>query len=322
MKARLLVLLLLAAIQLSTGFLHPRFKLRCLSGHRLVVSGAVGSREWGEGYSPPSVDDELATYWAAHNAKWSKTLSHFDVRFAWSIGSLDGILPSGHRSSEAPTQRLISLPQALEMFEAEEPRIKVRRKFRDMNAEELRPRWEKVISKRAELMKGPRPAWPREVQDAEKTILLERSLVDGNILPLVEAVERPPPYAEASAWLLTPLLKVKAEQRNQADGGVKAAQVILLETAGDDPTERWLTAELLNELESELANLLPVPEDFSAFSAVEEEYDVKNEIIVAAVLTLTAGMTFMDFSSGGMSALETPVEFLKGAPVPVDLLNF
>jgi hypothetical protein len=42
----------------------------------------------------------------------------FDVSAAWSCGELDGILPSGSPSRIA-TDRMLTLPRALELFEEE-----------------------------------------------------------------------------------------------------------------------------------------------------------------------------------------------------------
>ena len=52
--------------------------------------------------------------------------------------------------------------------------------------------------------------------------------------------------------MLSPALKAAAGQRNRSDGGLNLAIAELLETAGDTPAERWLTAVLLAELEGEV----------------------------------------------------------------------
>jgi len=211
----------------------------------------------------------IENYWKENSAKWEKTLRIFDVRAAWASGSLNGILPSGSPSRGAPNERLIALPRALELFEADEQKFLVRRRFRNMSVEELRPRWEAIASKRSALRAEGR--WTEVVRESERYRAFERSLVEGK----VESADASPAFSRAVATILSPALGAAARQRSRADGGMRAAQVELLDSAGATPDERWVTAALLAELETELEDV-PVQTAVtgSLFASEEAERDI------------------------------------------------
>jgi len=228
--------------------------------------------------SPSEEDNDnggITKYWEVNSVKWEKTLRILDVRAAYASGSLNGILPSGRPSRGAPNERLISLSRALELFEKDEKAFPVRRRFRQMKLEELRPRWDSVISKRATLQAAGQ--WEVAVDESEKYRAFEKSLVEGG----VESSEASPAYSRAVVAILSPALKAAAKQRTRSDGGIKATQVELLQSAGSTPDERWLTAALLAELEEEFSKTFstmvqPTSSSRSLFAEDEAEKDIED----------------------------------------------
>ena len=209
-------------------------------------------------------DNEFLAYWRAHSNKWAGPLRLLDVSAAWECGELDGILPSGAPSRVASTERMLTLGRAVELFEADE--LQVRRRFRNMTPVEMAPRWDRVMATRTRLQAA--GTWDEIVRESDKARAYERALVRGE----VEEADASPAIARVVATVLSPALKAAASQRSRADGGLRFAFAELLETAGDAPAERWLTAVLLAELESEVAELpRAVPPDATSPSFAERE---------------------------------------------------
>jgi len=226
-------------------------------------------------------DDETAMpslerYWEENSNKWETTLRILDVTAAWQCGSLNGILPSGRESRGAPDKCLISVQRAVELFEEDEQSFLVRRRFRKMKREELRPRWEIVMSKAMQLKKEGQ--WTRAVEESEKYRAFEKSLVEGT----VESADASPAYSRVVATLLSPALGAAARQRNLQDGGYKVAKANLMEGAGTTSEERWITTCLLAELEQEVEALIPTtvvdPQPASSFSSSFSTQEAEKDI--------------------------------------------
>jgi len=227
------------------------------------------------GASMVSMDE----YWDKYEDKWERILGIFDVMAAWECGSLDGILPSGSPSRAAPNERLISLPRAIELFfEGEQtagatagrsgpPRLPVRRRFRRMTREDLRPRWEKVVAERRRLQEA--GAWRDAVVESEKRREFQAALAEGT----VETADASPAASRAVAWLLRPALRAAADQRDRADGGAVGARVALLRSAGTTPEERWTTAALLAGVEGELRELVDAARSASRSAPPRSTFD-------------------------------------------------
>lgn len=239
-----------------------------------------------------SPEDECAAYWAAHGAKWKRPCEMLDVKAAWVAGELDGILPSGKPSRQAQTEKLISVARALELYD--EDKIDVRRRYRNFAAEEVLPRFERILATRASLRASGK--WATAVVESEKRRAFERAVVDGD----VETDDASPATSRAVATLLSPVLRAAANTRNRADGGVSSAMARLQEEAGDDVDERWLTAALLAELESEVAAIEPRGATARTYSqAAEADRDVETGLgsaglgvglaLVAILVTTAAG---------------------------------
>ena len=220
-----------------------------------VASGFVAPRQR---YAPPPLRaktrgesplEELEAYWAKHETKWKRPLSLLDVRAAWNAGELDGILPSGRPSRGAADARLISVAQAVELYDRDE--LSVRRRFRNATPSELAPRFERVVAARTELQRAGK--WAAAVVESEKRRRFERAVVEGD----VEDEDASPAASRAAATLLAPVLKAAAGARNKADGGALLAMTTLQDEAGDDVDEKWVTAALLADLESEVAAIAP-----------------------------------------------------------------
>ena len=192
-------------------------------------------------------NDELLAYWARHEAKWERPLRLLDVRAAWCAGELDGILPSGRPSRAATSERMISLGRALDLVAANE--LQCRRRFRSSSPDELRPRWGRVTARRDKLRAEGK--WETVVAESERYRAYQKSLTDGD----VEGADASPAFSRAVATALSPALKQIARQRNSAEGGYTAALAELLESAGTEPDERWLTAALLADVEEEIGVL-------------------------------------------------------------------
>eukprot|EP00629_Pelagomonadales_sp_RCC1024_P003498 CAMPEP_0119270292 /NCGR_PEP_ID=MMETSP1329-20130426/7354_1 /TAXON_ID=114041 /ORGANISM="Genus nov. species nov., Strain RCC1024" /LENGTH=284 /DNA_ID=CAMNT_0007270309 /DNA_START=147 /DNA_END=998 /DNA_ORIENTATION=+ len=191
---------------------------------------------------------ELEEYWSKHGQKWARPLELLDVRAAWASGECDGILPSG-RPSRDSQDRMISVVRAQELYDSDA--LSVRRRYRNAGAAELAPRWARVLEARAGLVEAGR--WDAAVAESAKRRDFEGALLRGE----VESPEASPAASRAVATALSPLLKLAASQRDRADGGALTCFAELQETAGDDDEERWLTAALLADFESEVAALQP-----------------------------------------------------------------
>jgi len=222
-------------------------------------------------------EEEFLAYWRAHSAKWQTPLQMLDVSAAWASGELDGIFPSGRQSRAATSERMLTLGRAVELFEKGE--LQVRRRFRKMTPEEMAPRWDRVMATRARLRAA--GTWSEIVRESDKARAYERALVRGE----VEDDKASPAISRVVAMILSPALKAAAAQRSRADGGMRLAFAELLEAAGDSPPERWLTAVLLAELESEVTKLesaSPAPTKPS-FAEQEDMRDVEQANLFGAV---------------------------------------
>lgn len=194
-----------------------------------------------------ATDAELLAYWKKHSAKWETPLRMMDVSTAWEIGELDGLLPSGQPSRVATSERMLSLGRAMELFEKDE--LSVRRRFRSMTPVEFAPRWDRVMATRARLQAA--GTYDDILRESDKARAFQRAQVRGE----VEDADASPAVSRLVATILSPALKAASTQRARADGGMSLAFATLLETAGDTPAERWLTAVLLAELEAEIKEL-------------------------------------------------------------------
>ena len=208
------------------------------------------------GLSPS--DNELLAYWKAHSDKWATPLRMLDVCAAWGSGELDGLLPSGSQSRVATGETMLTLARALELFDDE--KLPVRRRFRNMTPVELAPRWDRVVANRARLQADNR--WAHVIVESDKLRAFAKARIEGS----VESADASPLASRVVATVLSPALKAAASTRSKADGGVKLALTELLASAGKDPAERWLTAALLADLESEIAEFADVPGVISGLS--------------------------------------------------------
>ena len=235
------------------------------------------------------VTDDLDTYWQTHAAAWEQPLRLLDVQAAWNCGELDGILPSGRPSRAAANERLLTLPRAIALFE--EGELNVRRRYRNMKAEELQPRWERVAGRRVKLQTD--GVWDDIVSKSDEMRRSQRALVDG------EAGADASPLSRARARVLSPILGAAERQRSRADGGVSSACLELCTTAGRDAVERWLTAALLADVEAEIAAMPAANGDGdavkqrsrSSFAEREAERDVE-EAQAFGVYGVIAGLIF------------------------------
>ena len=235
------------------------------------------------------VIDDLDTYWQTHAAAWEQPLRLLDVQCAWNCGELDGILPSGRPSRAAASERLLTLPRAIALFE--EGELNVRRRYRNMQPAELRPRWERVAVRRAKLQAD--GVWDDVVNKSDEMRRSQRALVDG------EVGADASPLSRARASVLSPILGAAERQRSRADGGVSSACLQLCTTAGRDAVERWLTAALLADIEAEIVAMPAARGDSgavkqqtrSSFAEREAERDVE-EAQAFGVYGLIAGLVF------------------------------
>jgi len=242
----------------------------------------------------------LLSYWRAHSAKWAKPLRMLDVSAAWQCGELDGVLPSGTPSRAATSERMLTLGRAVALFEKDD--LQVRRRFRNMTPVEMAPRWDRVMATRARLQAT--GTWDGIVRESDKARAYQRAVVRGE----VEDGDASPAVSRVVATVLSPALKAAATQRSKADGGVQLAFAELMETAGDEPAERWLTAVLLAELESEVAELpaaaAPTAAAGSSFAEREAKRDVEQAnsfglIGVGAALALVLLQALGGAAGGG-----------------------
>jgi len=260
-----------------------------------------------------ALDAELLAYWSAHGAAWQAPLRKLDVRAAWSCGELDGVLPSGRASRVAGGERLLTLARALELFESDE--LQVRRRFRSMTAEDMAPRWSRVVDDRAALQASGR--WEEVVVESDAARRFARARLEGS----VEEADASPALSRAVVTVLSPALKAAARQRDKADGGLELSLARLMSDAGVDPAERWLTAKLLAEIDAEIDSLpaaRPAPPS-STFAAGEAERDVGQAAsmgafgVAAALAVLLLQMLARSGGGGGgaQSGLEATLDLMR-----------
>ena len=237
------------------------------------MSTSDGGESASEDKKPPlsASDTELLAYWKAHSVKWSTPLRLLDVQAAWTCGELNGVLPSGAPSRVATSERMLSLGRAIELFDKDE--LQVRRRYRNLTPVELAPRWDRVMATRTRLQAA--GTWDEIVRESDKARAYQRAMVRGE----VEDADASPLASRVVATVLSPALKAAANQRSKSDGGVSLAFAELLETAGDEPAERWLTAVLLAEFEGEINDLPPAASSMAdappSFAQQEAERDVE-----------------------------------------------
>ena len=246
-------------------------------------------------------DEALLSYWEAPSTTWTTALRIVDVQAAWTCGELDGVLPSGAPSRVATSERMLSLGRAIELFEKDE--IQVRRRFRNLTAAELAPRWQRVMATRARLQAA--GTWDEIVRESDKARAYQRAMVRGE----VEDADASPLASRIVATVLSPALKAAAGQRSKQDGGLSVAFAELLETAGDGPAERWLTAVLLAEFEGEVNELPPVDRSAASSSPSFAEQEAKRDVeqansfgvvgVGAALLVAVTQFAFLGGAGGG-----------------------
>ena len=273
-------------------------------------------------------DDELNAYWQKHETKWRRPLRLLDVFSAWNIGELDGVLPSGNPSRTAQSERMLTLSRAIELFD--EGKLDVRSRYRSLGVDELKPRWARIVETRSKLQAD--KSWDKVVEESDKARAYEKALVEGE----VEAEDASPAASRFVATLLSPALKAAAAQRARADGGIRKEYAKLQQSAGADAAERWLTAALLAELESEASKLEPAPAKADAspskstfdFKAREAERDLEQANfggLLGVGLALVAGVLFLvDWEAvlnGGGEFYWQPADTRSGLDKALDLMQ-
>ena len=273
-------------------------------------------------------DDELNAYWQKHETKWWRPLRLLDVFSAWNIGELDGVLPSGNPSRTAQSERMLTLSRAIELFD--EGKLDVRSRYRSLSVDELKPRWARIIETRSKLQAD--KSWDKVVEESDKARAYEKALVEGE----VEAEDASPAASRFVATLLSPALKAAAAQRARADGGIRKEYAKLQQSAGADAAERWLTAALLAELESEASKLEPATGKADAspskstfdFKAREAERDLEQANfggLLGVGLALVAGVLFLvDWEAvlnGGGEFYWQPADTRSGLDKALDLMQ-
>ena len=273
-------------------------------------------------------DDELNAYWQKHETKWRRPLRLLDVFSAWNIGELDGVLPSGNPSRTAQSERMLTLSRAIELFD--EGKLDVRSRYRSLGVDELKPRWARIVETRSKLQAD--KSWDKVVEESDKARAYEKALVEGE----VEAEDASPAASRFVATLLSPALKAAAAQRARADGGIRREYAKLQQSAGADAAERWLTAALLAELESEASKLEPAPAKADAspskstfdFKAREAERDLEQANfggLLGVGLALVAGVLFLvDWEAvlnGGGEFYWQPADTRSGLDKALDLMQ-
>ena len=273
-------------------------------------------------------DDELNAYWQKHETKWRRPLRLLDVFSAWNIGELDGVLPSGNPSRTAQSERMLTLSRAIELFD--EGKLDVRSRYRSLGVDELKPRWARIVETRSKLQAD--KSWDKVVEESDKARAYEKALVEGE----VEAEDASPAASRFVATLLSPALKAAAAQRARADGGIRREYAKLQQSAGADAAERWLTAALLAELESEASKLEPATAKADAspskstfdFKAREAERDLEQANfggLLGVGLALVAGVLFLvDWEAvlnGGGEFYWQPADTRSGLDKALDLMQ-
>ena len=274
------------------------------------------------------IDDELNAYWQKHETKWRRPLRLLDVFSAWNIGELDGVLPSGNPSRTAQSERMLTLSRAIELFD--EGKLDVRSRYRSLSVDELKPRWARIVETRSKLQAD--KSWDTVVEESDKARAYEKALVEGE----VEAEDASPAASRFVATLLSPALKAAAAQRARADGGIRKEYAKLQQSAGADAAERWLTAALLAELESEASKLEPATAKADAspskstfdFKAREAERDLEQANfggLLGVGLALVAGVLFLvDWEAvlnGGGEFYWQPADTRSGLDKALDLMQ-
>ena len=244
--------------------------------------------------------------------RWSPKFTQSAVKMTLKVWY---VLPSGADSRVATSERMLTLGRAIELFETEE--LQVRRRFRNMTPTEMAPRWDRVMATRARLQAA--GTWDDIVRESDKARAFERAKVRGD----VEDADASPALSRFVTTLVSPALKAAATQRNRADSGIRLAIAELLETAGDTPAERWLTAVLLAELEGEVAELpRAAPDDAAAppsFAQQEAQRDVAQAnsfglIGVGAAVFLVFAQALLgglEDGSGGGDALQRTMDLMQ-----------
>ena len=273
-------------------------------------------------------DDELNAYWQKHETKWRRPLRLLDVFSAWNIGELDGVLPSGNPSRTAQSERMLTLSRAIELFD--EGKLDVRSRYRSLSVDELKPRWARIVETRSKLQAD--KSWDKVVEESDKARAYEKALVEGE----VESEDASPAASRFVATLLSPALKAAAAQRARADGGIRKEYAKLQQSAGADAAERWLTAALLAELESEASKLEPATAKADAspskstfdFKAREAERDLEQANfggLLGVGLALVAGVLFLvDWEAvlnGGGEFYWQPADTRSGLDKALDLMQ-
>ena len=251
-----------------------------------------------------------------------------DVFSAWNIGELDGVLPSGNPSRTAQSERMLTLSRAIELFD--EGKLDVRSRYRSLSVDELKPRWARIIETRSKLQAD--KSWDKVVEESDKARAYEKALVEGE----VESEDASPAASRFVATLLSPALKAAAAQRARADGGIRKEYAKLQQSAGADAAERWLTAALLAELESEASKLEPATAKADAspskstfdFKAREAERDLEQANfggLLGVGLALVAGVLFLvDWEAvlnGGGEFYWQPADTRSGLDKALDLMQ-
>jgi hypothetical protein len=168
----------------------------------------------------------------------------------------------------------------------------IRRRYRNMRLEELRPRWMRVVEIRKKLQSEQR--WEQIVQESDRYRAFMQAYVEGD----VEEEEASPVLSRYVATFFSPALKLAANQRSKADGGMKRALAELINSAGSDAEERWLTAALLADIESD-ASSLPVVQTKAtspSFAEIEAERDLQvssQSGLLGVGLALVAGIIWI-----------------------------
>lgn len=277
----------------------------------------------------PANEEEMLQYWQAHESKWITPLRMLDVSAAWGCGELDGILPSGTPSRIEKTERLLTLARAVELFN--DGKVNVRRRYRNLQVDELRPRWVRVMATRNKLKAD--KSFEEVVDESDKA----RRFVRAQILGEVEDEDASPVVSRAVATLLSPALKAAAAQRSRADGGRERAFADLCASAGDDAAERWLTAALLAEFEQEATTLPSASSrseasqassskiDFRAREAERDREQADLSGLFGVGLALIAGLLWIvdwqAFLSSPGDFAWTPYDTRSGMEKALDLLQ-
>ena len=272
-------------------------------------------------------DDELNAYWQKHETKWRRPLRLLDVFSAWNIGELDGVLPSGNPSRTAQSERMLTLSRAIELFD--EGKLDVRSRYRSLSVDELKPRWARIVETRSKLQAIKLGHGRRGVGQGARVregARRGRGRVGGRVAcRLTLCGDAALARAQSGRGAARP-----------ADGGIRKEYAKLQQSAGADAAERWLTAALLAELESEASKLEPAPAKADAspskstcdFNAREAERDLEQANfggLLGVGLALVAGVLFLvDWEAvlnGGGEFYWQPADTRSGLDKALDLMQ-